>query len=149
MQNISIIFKGIFLLSLIILAGCGANSAKVDAQKINAYYDQKYDTMPASGEVIDGVRVIEIKASQFTFDPEVVVVNQGEKIRLIISAEDVPHGFEIEGLELPNFDINDPIKPGEPVTIEFTAKEKGVWEIICSIYCGFGHSGMSGLFVVR
>tara|TARA_Y100000310_G_scaffold15911_1_gene15955 strand:- start:264 stop:455 length:192 start_codon:yes stop_codon:yes gene_type:complete len=33
--------------------------------------------------------------------------------------------------------------------IDFDADKKGVWEFICSIYCGFGHSTMKGVFVVR
>jgi len=155
------IFKkmnGIILLVLILpamlLSGCAGTSNDKDpdfikAKKLLEYHAAKYDELKATGKLKDGVRTIEIKAYQFFFEPKQIIVNKGEKIRLIISAEDIPHGFEIEGLTIPGYDIDTKIRPGFPLTIEFLADEKGVWEIICSIYCGYGHSDMKGIFVVR
>ena len=140
-----------FLLALLLpllVLGC-VNQDLGAAKKIVAYNQEKYGELPATGTLIDGIRVIEISANQFYFEPELIIVNKGEKIRLIISSEDVPHGFEIEGFEIPGYDIQTVIRKGVPLDIEFTADEQGVWEFICTIYCGFGHSTMKGTFVIR
>jgi cytochrome c oxidase subunit II len=150
-------FSSILILLLIvpmlILSGCGSR-ADVDlntikAQKLIEYHSDKYKDEKATGELIDGVRHINIKAYQFYFEPTTIIVNKGEKIKLTIEAMDIPHGFEIEGFEIPDYDINTKIRPGFPLEVEFLADEIGVWEFICSIYCGFGHSVMKGTFVVR
>ena len=139
-----------FAMPFLILSGCTFDSSStIQAKKIIQYHDDRYKDNPLSGTVIDGVRVITLKANQFYFSPSTVVVNKGERVRLIVSAEDVPHGFEIEGLTIPGYNIETVIRPGFPVAIEFTPDEKGVWEIICTIYCGFGHSTMKGTFVVK
>lgn len=137
------------LLSLLLVAGCSPGGSQLQAQKLVDYHAAKYDGLEATGTLIDGVRVIEIKAYQFYFEPATIIVNKGERVRLIVSAEDVPHGFEIEGFMIPGYDIDTAIRPGFPLTIEFDADEGGVWEFICAIYCGFGHSTMRGTFVVR
>ena len=143
--------QGSFLLILLLpmfLFGCG-NGDVVKAEKIVGYNTDRFDGMEATGELIDGVRVIEISAFQFDFAPELIIVNKGEKVKLIVTAEDVPHGFEIEGFNIPGYDINTKIRPGMPLELEFVADEKGVWEFICTIFCGFGHSDMTGTFVIR
>lgn len=48
-----------------------------------------------SGELKDGVRVVEVKARQFEFEPETIVVRKGEKVRLEVTSEDVKHGIAI------------------------------------------------------
>jgi len=144
-------FLLLFLLPILLFSGCttGSDPDFVMAKKLLEQDAQKYVDVPATGKLVDGVRVIEIKANQFFFEPELIVVNKGEKIKLIINAEDVPHGFEIEGLDIPNYSIETVIRPGMPIEIIFDANEEGVWEFICSLYCGYGHSTMKGVFVVR
>jgi cytochrome c oxidase subunit 2 len=96
-----------------------------------------------SGTMIEGVRVIEMTARQFEFDPSRVVVNEGEKVRLEITSQDVIHG-----VALPAFDIDNQLDPGETVRITFTAGVPGEYPFRCSRYCGEGHSGMRGTLVV-
>lgn len=140
----------IFFIPVLLLSGCNVQDESfVKAQKIIEYNEHKYDDLEVSGELVDGVREIHVKAYQFFFTPDKIVVNKGERVRLIISAEDIPHGFEIEGFAIEDYDIDTIIRPGFPLTLEFTADKTGVWEFICSIYCGFGHSTMKGLFIVR
>jgi len=140
----------ILLLPLVLLTACGTqNSDALLAQKLIDYNADKYKDMPATGEVIDGVRVIKIEARQFFWAPDLIIVNKGEKVRLIISSEDVPHGFEIEGYKIPGYDIDTTIEMGKPITIEFTADKTGVWEFICTIFCGDTHGEMKGIFVIR
>jgi len=141
---------GIALLALMLpaLLGCATPDTLL-AQRLVAYNAERYKDAPATGTLEDGVRTIRIKASQFYFEPETIVVNRGERVRIVVEAVDVPHGFEIEGLMIPGYDIETVIRPGFPLTLEFDAMETGVWDFICAIYCGFGHSTMKGTFVVR
>ena len=145
----------IFLIPILVLSGCGAGTNGdndpdfIKAKKLLNFNADKYDGMDATGELIDGVRHITLNAYQFYFEPELIIVNKGEKIRLTINAMDIPHGFEIEGYMIPGYDIDTVIRKGAPMTIEFTADESGVWEFICTIFCGFGHSTMKGIMVIR
>ena len=143
----------VFMLIVVLLlfvGGCiSQNQDIIKAKKIMDYDQHKYDNTPATGTMVDGVRVIHLKASQFAFDPVLIIVNKGEKIKLIIEAIDVPHGFEIEGYDIPGYDINTVIRKGIPLEITFMADHEGVWEFLCTIYCGYGHSHMSGVFVIR
>jgi len=138
----------IVVMLLVTLSACAPVQQSL-AQKVVEYHAHKYDDVAASGELVDGVRKIHITASQFAFSPELIVVNKGERVRLTVEVEDVPHGFEIEGFDIPGYDIDTVIRRGQPLVLEFTADEQGVWEFICTIYCGYGHSEMKGTFVVR
>jgi len=138
------------ILILLLVVGCAKESGdELLAQSIIDYNEGKYDDLPATGELKDGVREIEIKAYQYYWSPELIIVDKGEKIRLKISTNDVPHGFEIEGYMIPDYDFNTKIEKDNPLTIEFTAEKSGVWEFLCSIYCGAGHGHMKGVFVIR
>lgn len=146
-----------FMLPALVLSGCGTTRNDIasddpdfiKAKKLLEYHAGKYDDMEATGTLENGVRTIEINAYRFFFEPNLVIVNKGERIRVIIEAMDIPHGFEIEGFTIPDYDINTVIRKGKPLVIEFEADEKGVWEFICTVYCGYGHSEMKGILVVR
>jgi len=140
------------LFVLPVISGCTQATLDNDyikAQKLIDVNSNQYTDMAASGTLEDGVRVIRISAQQFNFDPALIIVNKGERVRLIIEVEDIPHGFEIEGFNIPGYDISTIIRKGTPLVLEFLADEAGVWEFICTIYCGFGHSEMKGTFVIR
>ncbi len=96
-----------------------------------------------SGKLVDGVRVVDVAARQFEFEPATVVVRQGEKVRLKVTSEDVTHGIGIEG-----YDIDEVLPPGETKAVEFTADEAGAHHVHCTIYCGEGHNDMHGELVV-
>lgn len=89
-------------------------------------------------------RVIEITARRFAFEPAVIEVAVGEPVRLLVRSADGPHGIEIKKVK-----VNKPIpRGGEPVVINFTAKEPGRFPIMCSEYCGDDHDKMQGTLVV-
>lgn len=90
------------------------------------------------------IKEFKITARQFQFEPSTVEVNKGDKVKLIITSVDVPHGFSV-----PEYGINERLDPGKPVTIEFTADKQGTFTAFCSVFCGSGHSGMKGKIVVR
>lgn len=91
-----------------------------------------------------GPTVINMKAMQWRFDPQEIVVNEGDSVELTIESIDVRHGFS-----LPEFGVNEVLKPGSEVVINFVADKKGVFPFACSVTCGSGHSGMTGTLVVQ
>jgi cytochrome c oxidase subunit 2 len=102
-------------------------------------------TVLAGGEDAPaGVHEITMTAKNYVFEPSVIKVNKGEKVRLIITATDRDHGIKIEG-----YDINQVLKKGDPTTIEFTADKAGTFEFKCSVYCGMGHRKMKGKLIVE
>jgi len=97
-----------------------------------------------SGKIEDGVRVVAIKAFQYAFDPDPIVVGFGEKVRLLITSTDVAHGFAVK-----EFKINVSIPAGKTEQVEFIADKKGTFHAYCSVYCGAGHEHMQARFIVQ
>ena len=98
------------------------------------------DNPVQSGEV----KEFKMTSKQFSFEPGVIEVNKGDKVRLIVTSIDVPHGIAI-----PEYGINERLDPGKPVTIEFTADKQGTFTSFCSVFCGSGHSNMKGKLIVN
>jgi cytochrome c oxidase subunit II len=96
-----------------------------------------------SGKIENGVRVIEVKASRYKFEPDPIVVKLGEKVRIMVTTADVEHGFAIS-----EYKVNLDISPGETRTAEFTADKAGEFTEYCTVFCGPGHMGMRGRFIV-
>ena len=102
-------------------------------------------TVPAAGEdTSSGYHEFKMTAKNYEFDPSIITVKKGEKVRLIITATDRDHGIKIQG-----YDIDQMLKKGETATIEFTASKAGTFEFKCSVYCGMGHRKMKGKLVVE
>jgi heme/copper-type cytochrome/quinol oxidase subunit 2 len=96
-----------------------------------------------SGSVQDGVRVIQITASRFKFEPNRVVVAQGEKVRLEVTSTDVPHGIMIHEMN-----IERRLEPNKTEAVDLTADKAGTFHFHCSVWCGEGHDRMHGELVV-
>ena len=96
-----------------------------------------------TGEVVDGVREIYMEASQFDFDPETIVVYEGETVEITATSTDVTHGFGLD-----EYDIDQVLEAGEEETIRFTAEEPGTYTFRCTVFCGAGHGGMQGELIV-
>ena len=91
------------------------------------------------------VREIEIAAGRFSFAPDAIEVQEGERVRLIVRSVDVAHGISI-----PSLGIQEQIPAGgEPAIIEFVASEPGTHPFSCSVYCGVDHGRMSGAITIR
>ena len=86
----------------------------------------------------------QMTAKKYQFDPNVITVKKGERVKLVITALDRDHGFKLEA-----FGINQKLKKGDPATIEFTADKAGTFPFQCSEFCGFGHGKMKGKLVVE
>ena len=123
---------GILLILVLIIAGCsGGITGDVTA-------------LEPSGSLDNGVRVIDATAFRYDFVPNPIVVNQGERVKIIMTSTDVTHGFL-----LPDYKINTILPVGRPTTIEFVADKQGTFKFLCSVLCGSGHGGMKGTLVVK
>ena len=82
---------------------------------------------------------INVTAKKYEFDPSTIKVKQGNHVRLVITALDHDHGFKLEA-----FNIDQLLKKGEAVPIEFSADKAGTFPFECSHFCGLGHKRMKG-----
>jgi len=116
------------------------NHIHADQPERGNYHEHE---LKLSGELVNGVRVIKIKAQRFEFDPGTIVVKAEENIRFEITSQDVTHGIEIK-----NFGINEVLEPGKTQVITFVAGKSGRHHFHCSVYCGKGHNQMHGELVI-
>ncbi len=135
-------------LILILLIGC-APKPKVEVAPIitpqpTVIQEQPPTTQTEPTKIEEQVKEITVVAKQFSFDPDPIVVNKGDKVKLILTSEDVEHGFAII-----DYGINKRFSKENPVIAEFTADKAGEFEIRCSVFCGSGHSDMRGKLIVK
>ena len=143
---IAFLFMAVFLVS-----ACATKEDEdtIKARKIIEYHKNKFDSLPLSGKIVDGVREIEVKAIKYRWEPDTIVVKKGEKIRFIIEAVDVPHGFELEGIVIPGWGPEKAVRKEDKTILEVMADEAGAWDMVCTVYCGPGHTGMKGKYIVK
>lgn len=98
----------------------------------------------AAQEGPQNVQVIQVTAKRYEFNPNPIVVKRGEPVKLLITAIDHDHGFKLDA-----FHINQKIKKGTTVTVEFTPDKAGTYPFKCSNFCGMGHGKMKGTLEVR
>ncbi len=86
----------------------------------------------------ESVKEFNINASRFTFNPAIIKVKEGDKVRIRVQNTDTKHGISI-----PDFNVR-----GEE-SVEFIATKKGNYTFYCGMYCGSGHPEMRGTFIVE
>ena len=79
------------------------------------------------------------------FQPDVIRVKKGEKVRIVVEGMDVVHGFAIKGLGI---DLG-AIEVGEKKVVEFVADKEGVYVFKCTIMCSPQHNFMKGIIIVE
>lgn len=112
---------------------------------------------PAQASTQD-VKVIEVSAKKYEYNPSSIHVKQGTKVQLRITATDHTHGFKIapDGSDKnggPGLAFTSPqdcwkIEKGQSSTIEFVAQTAGTYSFKCCVKCGLGHGGMKGQLIV-
>jgi cytochrome c oxidase subunit 2 len=65
-------------------------------------------------------REIKVTARRFEFSPRTITVSRGERVKLVVTSEDVDHGFAIK-----EFDIDQAIKAEQTKVIELTPNKEG------------------------
>ena len=117
-------------------------SNQQDPAAASAPFDSTVQARPSDPQ--DESRTIDVVAKRFSFEPSVIEVVQGERVKIVIKSADGVHGVEIK-----KFKVKQKIpRGGEPVTIEFVAGSAGEFPILCSEYCGKAHEDMKGTLIV-
>ena len=94
-------------------------------------------------EDLSDVHEISVSVGQWQFTPNPIQGAKDEQVLLHVTSEDVTHGFWV-----PELGINKEIPAGQTVDIMFSSDTAGTYNVICSVFCGDGHSGMKGTIVV-
>ncbi len=122
--------------------------------------------LSAALAVVDGLGMTEprdlhltIRAREYAYDPPVIRVRRGDRLHVRLVAQDVLHGFYLEG-----YDIEAEVRPAtrlirvrhpskgdgwtEQKEIVIVADRTGKFHYRCSHTCGFLHPFMNGELVV-
>ncbi len=104
-------------------------------------------------------RTLTITAHKYAYEPHILRVNRGDRVRIRLVAQDVTHGFYLEGYDLdakvrpenPTFWVRRPSQ-GEAYQevdeINFVANRAGKFRYRCSLTCGYMHPFMQGELIV-
>jgi cytochrome c oxidase subunit 2 len=92
----------------------------------------------------DEARTITITAKRFEFVPSTITLKKGETVKLLVTSEDVTHGFFLRPLK-----IDTDLVPGQTQEIAVTPQSAGTFTAICHHFCGAGHGGMKLTIVVE
>jgi heme/copper-type cytochrome/quinol oxidase subunit 2 len=111
------------ILGALVLCGLLAAMARpAMAQGSGADSNQRTFTMVAE----------QVNKSKFWF-PSVIMVNQGDKVKLVLKNEiegaDITHGFT-----LPAFGVTEVVTRGVPKTVTFTADKAGIFNYWCQLH---------------
>ncbi len=90
------------------------------------------------------VREWTITAQQFGYTPATFRVNKGDQVKITLKAEDVSHGFYLDG-----YDVSIVARPKEDAHVEFDANKIGKFPYRCSETCGSLHPFMVGELTVE
>lgn len=82
-----------------------------------------------SGKVEAAVKTITMEAGSFYYKPNVITVKKGEKVKVVMTAKDMMHNFNIDEFNVKS----ETVKSGTSTTFEFTASKTGTFEYYCAI----------------
>lgn len=99
--------------------------------------------IPLAAQEAPAVHEIKMTAKKYEYSPSEIHVKQGERVRLLITATDRKHGFEIKELG-----VKTELPEGKETAVEFTAGKPGTYEFHCSVRCGWRHGSMKGQLIV-
>lgn len=104
-------------------------------------------------------RSIAIESQRYSYNPSIIRVKRGDRIKLTLSSKDVAHGFYLEGYDVDakifspqEVLVGRPSQKGEYKrvrTISFTADKVGKFRYRCSLTCGYLHPFMLGELIVE
>jgi heme/copper-type cytochrome/quinol oxidase subunit 2 len=106
-------------------------------------------------------RFIAMTAKDFEFDPAVIHLKVGDKVRLQVISSDRTHGLHISafpdgakantapGLAFIFGEDCWKLKKGESVPVDIEATEPGTYSFQCCKACGAGHKRMRGQIIVE
>ena len=86
----------------------------------------------------DNTKLINIKTSRWSYEPETITVKKGDHVKIIINNTDTTHGIVIPELGVSGIE-----------SVEFTADKPGTYAFNCPTMCGAGHKDMKGTLIVE
>jgi heme/copper-type cytochrome/quinol oxidase subunit 2 len=89
-------------------------------------------------------REVVVRARQYEYAPGVFRVSRGERVTLVLEAEDVTHGLYVDGYGVDLVSV-----PGRPARKSFVADRTGKFQLRCSQVCGSLHPFMLGELIVE
>jgi len=90
-----------------------------------------------------GEREIHVLARDYAYAPGVLRVSQGQRVTLVLHAEDVTHGLYLDG-----YDVDLVAVPGRASRATLVADRPGKFRLRCSKMCGTLHPFMLGELIV-
>ena len=100
--------------------------------------------LPTPADAMDKEVTVEIEASQYAYEPNVIDVSLGQRVVLELSSSDVVHGIYLDGY---NLDVV--TDPGKTARLSFIADQPGTFRFRCSVTCGPLHPFMIGQLKVE
>jgi plastocyanin len=97
-----------------------------------------------TSELVDGVKVFTINGSNFKFEPNMISVNKGDKIKIVFKNTGGFHDLVIDELGVKTKQIG----ANSEDSVEFTADKVGSFEFYCSVG-NHRAMGMKGTLVVQ
>ena len=89
-------------------------------------------------------RFFEINAKKFSYTPNVITVDRGDKVTIRLISEDVTHGLYLDA-----YKVQTRANPGQAGSVTFVADKPGRFNFRCSVTCGEFHPFMVGYLSVR
>lgn len=150
------IIVGIFVATILIagyfLVGPGKPSPRTTPQPLTKV-DENFQTFAPPGSEVeeeasnkaDIAREVKVKGNEFSFSPQTLTVNKGEKIRMTFENKgSLSHDLTIDELGVSTATVI----VGQEDTIEFTVEDVGTYTFYCSIG-NHKELGMEGELIVE
>lgn len=145
MKKLYIILILILIVIILFVAG---KSNKTEAPTVNEN-DGISNTMPVMDEegtpemIVEDVKEFIVTGKNFSFDPEKITVNKGDKVRIVFKNTQGFHDFVIDEYGAATTKAQAPTEE----VIEFTADKVGSFEYYCSVG-SHRQMGMKGILEV-
>ncbi len=95
--------------------------------------------LPDASAAKPAARTIRVEASQFSYSPSVISVNQGDNVTIELVSTDVVHGLYVD-----SYGVSTQADPGQTARVTFVADRPGSFRIRCNVTCGAMHPFMIG-----
>jgi plastocyanin len=146
MRRHPVVLLTIAMTSSLALAACGGDDESTDSTPVErstvadaGHGDGGHDEI---SPVAHGAREIEVAASSFEFEPDVITVAAGEDVAIVLTSTDILHDFTVDGL-----DTHVVADAGETVAGGLRADQPGEYIYYCTV-AGHREAGMEGKLIV-
>ncbi len=95
--------------------------------------------LPRAAPAQPMARTVRIEASQFSYSPSVISVDQGDTLTIELVSKDVVHGLYVD-----DYAVSLEADPGQTRALTFVANRPGSFRIRCNVTCGAMHPFMIG-----